>query len=84
MQFRWNLQALARQRGITSSGQLAERAGLAPNTATSFWHGRPLQIHLSTMARVCTALNCTLDDLLILQLDEHTIEAPRVAQSRLW
>ncbi len=84
MPFRWNLQTIARQRGITSSGQLAYRAGLAPNTATSLWHGRPLQIHLPTLARVCVALNCTLDELLILQVDEHAIEEPRAAQSRLW
>lgn len=70
MHFRWNLQSIARQRGILSSGQLADRANLAPNTATSLWHGRPLQIHLPTMVRVCAALNCTLDDLLILQLDD--------------
>jgi DNA-binding Xre family transcriptional regulator len=79
MQFQWNLQVIARQRGILSSGQLAERARLAPNTATSLWHGRPLQIHLPTMARVCAALHCTLDDLLILQAEAQPVDRASLA-----
>lgn len=63
--FKWRVQEVARQRGIKSSVELAARAGVAPGTAVNLWYGRPLRIDLPTLARICTTLQCTPNDVLV-------------------
>lgn len=74
--FRWNIQEVARNKGVSSALQLAERAGLAQGTATSLWHGRPLRLDLATLARVCQALECLPNDVLIMEGEEPKDRAP--------
>jgi DNA-binding Xre family transcriptional regulator len=66
---RWRVREIAEQRGIASAAQLAERAQVAQNTATSLWYGRPLRVDLPTLERVCRALACTIGDVLVLEED---------------
>jgi putative transcriptional regulator len=66
MSIKWQVRKLAENRGLTVS-QLAEQASIAPGTATSLWHGRPLRVDLPTLERICTLLNCTPGDVLVLE-----------------
>jgi DNA-binding Xre family transcriptional regulator len=66
---RWNVQHIAKERGIESVSQLAEALKVAPGTATDLWHGRVTRIDLGTMLKVCIALKCTPGDVLLLEGD---------------
>lgn len=76
VKFRWNIQEVARARGVSSALQLGEKAGLAQGTATSLWHGRPLRLDLGTLARVCQALECRPNDVLIMEESEPKDRGP--------
>jgi putative transcriptional regulator len=60
----------AAQREVWTGAQLrrllAERAGLEMSSASvsALFGGEPAQVKLSTLAALCTALQCTPDDLL--------------------
>ena len=69
MQIRWRLRMAAAQREVWTGAQLrrllAERAGLELSSASvsALFGGQPAQVKLSTLAALCTALQCTPNDL---------------------
>jgi putative transcriptional regulator len=69
MQIRWKLRMAAAQREVWTGAQLqrllAERAGLELSSASvsALFTKQPSQIKLSTLIALCTALDCTPDDL---------------------
>ena len=80
MQIRWKLRIAAAQREVWTGSQLrrllAERAGLEMSSASvsALFTGQPSQLKLSTLAAICTALQCTPDDLF--DLDTTPVERP--------
>jgi len=62
---------LARQQGLTIKA-LAERAGVAYNTAHALYTGRALRIDLDTLDRMCAALEAGPGDVFV----RHTAPAP--------
>lgn len=71
-QVEWSLRMAAAQRGVWTSTELrrllAERAGLELSAASvsALFTKQPSQVKLSTLAALCTALDCTPGDLLAL------------------
>ena len=69
MEIKWRLRMAAAQREIWTGAQLrrllADRAGLELSSASvsALFSGQPAQVKLSTLAALCTALQCTPDDL---------------------
>jgi putative transcriptional regulator len=82
MQIRWKLRIAAAQREVWTGSQLrrllAERAGLEMSSASvsALFTGQPSQLKLTTLAALCTALQCTPDDLF--DLDTTPVERPAV------
>jgi DNA-binding Xre family transcriptional regulator len=70
----------AAQREVWTGAQLrrllAERAGLEMSSASvsALFGGEPAQVKLSTLAALCTALQCTPDDLF--EVDTTPLERP--------
>jgi len=66
----WRLRMAAAQREVWTGAQLrrllTERAGLSLSAASvsALLTGQPAQLKLSTLAALCTALDCTPNDLL--------------------
>jgi putative transcriptional regulator len=69
MQIRWRLRMAAAQREVWTAAQLrrllAERAGLHLSSASvsALFAKQPAQLKLETLLALCTALDCTPDDL---------------------
>jgi DNA-binding Xre family transcriptional regulator len=69
MQIRWRLRMAAAQREVWTGAQLrrllAERAGLHLSSASvsALFAKQPAQVKLETLAGLCTALECTPNDL---------------------
>lgn len=69
MQIRWRLRMAAAQREVWTGAQLrrllAERAGLELSSASvsALFTRQPSQVKLDTLAALCTALQCTPNDL---------------------
>src|SRR6266704_6230596 len=69
MRIRWKLRMAAAQREVWTGAQLrrllAEKAGTEMSAASvsALFTKEPSQVKLSTLAAVCTALECTPDDL---------------------
>jgi putative transcriptional regulator len=69
MQIRWKLRMAAAQREVWTGAQLqrllAEKAGLELSSASvsALFTKQPNQIKLSTLIALCTALECTPNDL---------------------
>ena len=69
MKIRWRLRMAAAQREVWTGAQLrrllAERAGLHLSSASvsALLTRQPAQVKLETLAALCTALDCTPDDL---------------------
>lgn len=84
MRIRWKLRMAAAQREVWTGAQLrrllAERAGLELSSASvsALLTGQPSVVKLSTLAALCTALECTPDDLF--EVDTTPIERPAAAQ----
>lgn len=82
MQIRWRLRMAAAQREVWTGAQLrrllAERAGLDLSAASvsALLTKQPSQIKLSTLAALCTALECTPTDLI--EIDTTPVERPAV------
>jgi putative transcriptional regulator len=70
MDVTWRLRMAAAQREVWSGAALrrllAERAGLAlsPASVSALMSGQPRQVKLSTLAALCTALDCSPGDLI--------------------
>ena len=70
MEIRWRLRMAAAQREVWTGAALrrllVERAGVEMSAASvsALLAGQPRQVKLSTLAALCTALECTPDDLI--------------------
>jgi DNA-binding Xre family transcriptional regulator len=69
MEVRWRLRMAAAQREVWTGAQLrrllAERAGMELSSASvsALFSRQPAQVKLDTLAALCTALECTPNDL---------------------
>lgn len=69
MQIRWRLRMVAAQREVWTGAQLrrllAERAGLDMSAASvsALMTKQPTQVKMQTLIALCTALECTPDEL---------------------
>jgi putative transcriptional regulator len=83
MQITWRLRMAAAQREVWTGTQLrrllAERAGLELSSASvsALFTGQPSQVKLTTLAALCTALQCSPADLF--DIDTTPVERPAVA-----
>jgi len=79
MNVRWRLRMTAAQKEVWSGAELrrllAERAGLQISAASvsALLTKQPAQVKLSTLCALCTALECTPNDLL--DVDATPVEA---------
>ncbi|WP_285572774.1 helix-turn-helix transcriptional regulator [Streptomyces sp. RTGN2] len=82
MKIRWRLRMAAAQREIWTGTQLqrllAERAGLQMSSASvsALFSKEPSQVKMSTLIALCTALDCTPNDLF--EVDTTPVERPVV------
>lgn len=53
---------------------VVEKTGLARNTVTELYHGRAKRVDLETLDKLCKALGCPLEDILIYIDEEKTTE----------
>jgi putative transcriptional regulator len=80
VRIRWRLRMAAAQREVWTGTQLrrllAERAGLELSSASvsALFSKEPAQVKLSTLAALCTALECTPNDLF--DVDTAPVERP--------
>ncbi len=80
MRIRWRLRMAAARREVWTGAQLrrllAERAGLELSSASvsALFSKEPAQVKLSTLAALCTALDCTPNDLL--DVDATPVQRP--------
>jgi len=85
MDVKWRLRMAAAQREVWTGTELrrllAERAGLELSAASvsALFTKEPSQIKLSTLIALCTALECTPDDLFEVDTTpvEHSAAPPR-------
>lgn len=83
MRITWKLRMAAAQREVWTGAQLrrllAERAGLDLSSASvsALFTRQPSQIKLTTLAALCTALQCSPADLF--DIDTTPVERPVVA-----
>ncbi|MBK0868757.1 helix-turn-helix transcriptional regulator [Saccharopolyspora sp. HNM0986] len=86
MRIRWKLRMAAAQREIWTGTQLrrllAERAGLQLSSASvsALFTKEPSQIKLSTLIALCTALECTPNDLF--EVDTTPVAQPATAEGQ--
>ena len=87
MNVRWRLRMTAAQKEVWTGAELrrllAERAGLQISAASvsALLTKQPAQLKLSTLSALCTALECTPNDLL--EVDITPVEAkPKPAKTR--
>jgi putative transcriptional regulator len=80
MKIRWKLRMAAAQREVWTGTQLrrllAEKAGLELSAASvsALFTREPAQVKLSTLAALCTALECTPNDLF--EVDATPVQRP--------
>lgn len=90
MNVQWKLRMAAAQREVWTGAELrrllAERAGLELSAASvsALMTKRPAQVKLSTLAALCTALECTANDLFDIDItpvarEPKPTKAPRAA-----
>lgn len=83
MKIRWRLRMTAAQREVWTGTELrrllAEKAGVEMSAASvsALLTKEPSQVKLSTLIALCTALQCTPDDLF--EIDTTPIEPPATA-----
>jgi len=79
MNIRWRLRMAAAQKEVWTGAELrrllAERAGLEMSAASvsALFTKQPSQVKLSTLGALCTALQCSPDDLF--EVDTTPVEA---------
>lgn len=90
MKIAWRLRMAAAQREVWTGAQLrrllAEKAGLELSSASvsALLTKEPNQVKLSTLAALCTALNCTPNDLFDVDttpVEQPTAPAPAAVES---
>jgi putative transcriptional regulator len=79
---RWNMRMKAAERGIWKSTELRRRlaeAGLeiSAGKMSALWTGTPTTIRLDDLDVICAVLECTPDELLILEPDKVAELRPR-------
>ncbi|MFG3227363.1 helix-turn-helix domain-containing protein [Kitasatospora sp. NPDC048194] len=80
MKIRWRLRMAAAQREVWTGTELrrllAEKAGLEMSSASvsALFTKEPSQVKMSTLAALCTALECTPNDLI--EVDTTPVERP--------
>lgn len=80
MKIRWRLRMAAAQREVWTGTELrrllAERAGLELSSASvsALFTKEPSQVKMTTLAALCTALECTPNDLI--EVDTTPVERP--------
>lgn len=85
MRVRWKLRMAAAQREVWTGAELrrllAERAGtkLSAASVSALLTKQPAQVKLSTLAALCTALDCTPNDLL--EVDTTPVAAPAATKT---
>ena len=83
MKIRWKLRIAAAQREVWTGTQLrrllADKAGLTISSASvsALFTKEPAQIKLSTLLALCTALQCTPNDLFDIDTTPVPAPAPR-------
>lgn len=83
MKVKWKLRIAAAQREVWTGAQLrrllAEKAGLDMSSASvsALFTKEPSQVKMSTLAALCTALDCTPNDLI--EVDTTPVERPATA-----
>lgn len=88
MNIKWKLRMAAAQRDVWTGADLrrllAERAGLEMSAASvsALMTKQPSQVKLSTLAALCTALGCTPNDLLEVDVTPVTLPAAAPEPSR--
>lgn len=97
MDIRWRLRIAAAQREVWTGAQLrrllAERAGLELSSASvsALFTKSPSQVKLSTLAAICTALECSPNDLFDIDItpigpktkaSRSSRQPPKVARGR--
>lgn len=86
MNIRWKLRMAAAQREVWTGAALrrllAERAGVHMSAASvsALLTKQPAQVKLSTLAALCTALECTPDDLF--EIDTTPVAAAKPAKPK--
>lgn len=71
---------LAREQGLTIKA-LAERAGVAYNTAHALYTSRATRIDLDTLERICNALQVKPGDIFVqYMVQEHISQEPQPAE----
>lgn len=86
MRIRWRLRMAAAQREVWTGTQLrrllAEKAGMEMSAASvsALLTKEPSQVKLSTLVALCTALECTPDDLF--EVDTTPVDRPAPAPRR--
>ncbi|MFJ3145379.1 helix-turn-helix domain-containing protein [Streptomyces halstedii] len=80
MNIKWKLRMAAAQREVWTGAQLrrllTEKAGLELSSASvsALFTKEPSQVKMSTLAALCTALECTPNDLI--EVDTTPVERP--------
>jgi len=74
---KFRLHKVAADRDILKIGEMAERAGLSPQTVSGIWNNNALRIDLATLNALCEELQCTPGDLL-----EYVTEAPATGKKK--
>ncbi len=80
MKIRWRLRMAAAQREVWTGAQLrrllSEKAGLEMSSASvsALFTKEPSQLKMSTLLALCTALDCTPNDLV--EVDTTPVERP--------
>ena len=88
MHIRWRLRMAAAQREVWTGAQLrrllAERAGLHLSAASvsALFSKQPSQVKLETLAALCTALECTPNDLIEVDDTTPVAAAPKPVQRK--
>lgn len=50
-----------------SQAELSRKTGIRPNTISELYHGSTERINLEHIDRICEAINCTVEELLLRQ-----------------
>lgn len=67
---RMNLYKVMADRNIRTIGELAEKSELSRKAVSAALNNKTQRISLVTIAKLCGALNCTVDELLVLEKKE--------------
>lgn len=70
MKIKVNIREIAEKQGIKNPYQLQKKASLTPTNAVKLYNNNIVQISMETLAKLCEALQCKPNDLLVLKRGE--------------